>query len=312
MGRASHIILSLLEDHSYSCLMADVPEELTQKLLKWNKQHIPESVLYTEEEGHGREEIPHVTIKWGLLDDKPSKALKAILSETKPFTATIGEVSLFENEKFDVVKLTIKSDGLHKLHKRIKEEIPNEDTYPTYKPHLTLAYVKKGEGKRFVGKRPLRGEESTFEIKQLTFGSKDDTKKKLSLTEDVSELVYFTIIRQFSAVKSKGRCDIYRIPVRLAEQIIDEEYGKVLHPVEHEPDDWLTSDLLPMLNWDENLYLEVAEKLAPHAEVVLKLVPFVYDSPTGITLIDWDKGDFEAHVVYPPEFKALLANPKSR
>ncbi len=50
---------------------------------------------------------------------------------------------------FDVVVVEIISDDLKALHALIKENLPNEQTYEDYRPHLTLAYVKSGAGAKY-------------------------------------------------------------------------------------------------------------------------------------------------------------------
>ena len=34
-------------------------------------------------------------------------------------------------------------------------KLPNEDKYPIYIPHLTLAYLKPGTGKKYIGSRKI-------------------------------------------------------------------------------------------------------------------------------------------------------------
>ena len=44
---------------------------------------------------------------------------------------------------YDVVKYRIKSPVLDSLHEAAGK-YPNQDDYPEYHPHMTIAYVKKG------------------------------------------------------------------------------------------------------------------------------------------------------------------------
>ncbi|KKL17628.1 hypothetical protein LCGC14_2483660, partial [marine sediment metagenome] len=46
---------------------------------------------------------------------------------------------------YDVAIVRCKSEELTKIHDELKDTLENEDTYPTYKPHITIAYLKKGE-----------------------------------------------------------------------------------------------------------------------------------------------------------------------
>ena len=66
------------------------------------------------------------------------------------FKVQIDGVSLFENPEFDVVKLgVIKTPKLEEVNKRLSE-LPNSNQFPEYKPHITLAYVKKGSGQKYA------------------------------------------------------------------------------------------------------------------------------------------------------------------
>jgi 2'-5' RNA ligase len=62
----------------------------------------------------------------------------------------IDGINLFENEQFDVLKFNVVSDpGLQQLHDELSK-LPNNDNFPTYTPHITIAYLNKGEGKKYV------------------------------------------------------------------------------------------------------------------------------------------------------------------
>jgi 2'-5' RNA ligase len=57
---------------------------------------------------------------------------------------TIGKLSLFKKKNEDVLKLEVKSQCLRKLNKAVGkvDDLPGE-TFKKYKPHITVAYVKK-------------------------------------------------------------------------------------------------------------------------------------------------------------------------
>ena len=64
----------------------------------------------------------------------------------------VKNISLFENEEYDVVKMDIKSKDLKKMNKRLRDNFEYTSDYPEYHSHLTLAYVKKGKGKKYTTK----------------------------------------------------------------------------------------------------------------------------------------------------------------
>ena len=136
--------------YEYGCIMAHID------VWNWKSRlaMIAEEDLYVKEENgdrYGKETEPHVTLLYGI-HSKEANAQEILdyLRNLKPVTVRITGISIFENNEYDVVKYTIESDELHALNAEIKERFPYTSTYPTYKPHMTIAYVKKGQGKKYV------------------------------------------------------------------------------------------------------------------------------------------------------------------
>ncbi len=65
---------------------------------------------------------------------------------------TIKGIDIFQNEEFDVVKFNVVlNDELKNINEALKE-LPYTSDYDEYLPHVTIAYVKKGTGKKYVKK----------------------------------------------------------------------------------------------------------------------------------------------------------------
>jgi 2'-5' RNA ligase len=136
--------------YEYGCIMALVDEEDSKKIIQFNKSIIPDEILYVEEgQEYGRETEPHVTVKFGFTKNYSKGGVGKLISNIDPFIIKITKIDIFSNEKFDVVKFNVESDFLRKLNTLVSK-LPNEDKHPTYNPHLTLAYVRTGMGKRFI------------------------------------------------------------------------------------------------------------------------------------------------------------------
>lgn len=144
---------------------------------------IPDSELYTEEknDSYGRENEPHITVKYGLKTNDPSD-VKKIVSNHPPIKAKMGKVSIFENGKYDVVKVEIDSPDLHALNKKIEDEaeisLPKNETFD-YSPHATIAYVKPGEGRKYIGDKFFEGGEATFD--EITVSTRDGRQHQIKL-----------------------------------------------------------------------------------------------------------------------------------
>jgi len=134
--------------YEYGCVMIEVPvsnwDELTNSI-------DPKDVYTGGDDSHGIQEYPHLTLLYGLEKDVTEDQVKSILDKFNgELHIDIDGINLFENEQFDVLKFNVVSDsGLQELHDELSK-LPNNDKFPTYKPHITIAYLNKGEGKKYV------------------------------------------------------------------------------------------------------------------------------------------------------------------
>lgn len=131
----------------YGCLMALPPIDYGYKMVNLAKRLIPVKNLYTDPNdpsyGHTDQDF-HCTLKYGFSPDLMKVDVAKILKGMSPFLIKLKALNLFENDKYDVVKFEVeKCPVLTELRSRC-DGYPNSDSYPDYKPHMTLAYVKKG------------------------------------------------------------------------------------------------------------------------------------------------------------------------
>lgn len=154
----------------------------------WNKitSIINKEDLYNEE-GYGIEPDAHVTILYGFHDEVTAEEvfdLYKLNMPLRPIELRVKGINIFESSEYDVVKFDVESDMLKKAHD-IMKDLPNTETYPEYHPHITIAYVKKGEGKKYVKsfekERTLRGNKLVYSTK----GQRGDTGENLMLEEGV-------------------------------------------------------------------------------------------------------------------------------
>lgn len=173
----------ILSDYSYSSTQVNLEDPVRSEVLDWAKKNIPDEDLYTEEENHGRDDTPHITVLYGILTQDPSDIID-LLEGTGTVEATLGKVSLFENsDDYDVVKISVESEDLTDLHELLEEKLDNENKFPDYQPHVTLAYVKKGKGKRHTGSTDFEGRRLTFN--KVRFSTKKEKATFIYLNSDV-------------------------------------------------------------------------------------------------------------------------------
>jgi predicted nucleotidyltransferase len=131
----------------YGCLMVNF------EIPNWNSvisKILPKDIY--DEPGFGIEKEPHVTVLYGFKDDVQLEDVKKVVKKVLngPITVEITGVGIFETEgkPYDVVKFNVKSKELERMNKLAKK-LPHTSTFPNYQPHITIAYVKKGEGNKY-------------------------------------------------------------------------------------------------------------------------------------------------------------------
>ena len=138
-------------DH-FGCVMLDA------KVPDWAEKHlsgIDKKDLYEEDDddSYGLNDTPHITLLYGLHEDEvePDTIMDVIKQDVGPVTTDIKNISIFENEKYDVVKYDVPvTEDLKKYRDMFKKTFPNTQSFPDFHPHVTLAYVKPGEGSKYV------------------------------------------------------------------------------------------------------------------------------------------------------------------
>ena len=142
------------EKSSAGCLMLD----MSKKIGNWKdvtKIIDPADLYQDSTDDYGIENEPHITVLFGFMPSIKPSDVKDFLSDIKQtikFKLTgIGMFPGGDKKPFDVIKFDVESPDLQELHKKC-EEIPNKQNFPDYHPHMTIAYVKKGKGERYVKK----------------------------------------------------------------------------------------------------------------------------------------------------------------
>jgi tRNA nucleotidyltransferase/poly(A) polymerase/predicted GNAT family acetyltransferase len=171
----------------YGCLMLFLDVPIWTKITSIIS---PDDVY--DEPGYGIETEPHTTILYGFHDEVTSEDCFSLFEKNmpiEPIKIGIKGISFFTgNPKFDVVKFDVESPELTKLNE-IMKALPHTSAFPDYHPHITIAYVKPGEGQKYIKpfekNRMLNGTELVYTWK----GHKGNDGDKLMLDGSVDESI---------------------------------------------------------------------------------------------------------------------------
>jgi len=173
------------DNYDYGCVMLyfDIKKTVWTKF----QDMIDKDDIYTEDgdQSYGLEYEPHVTILYGLHADINDSTIKELIDGMNRVELKLREISIFENEKFDVVKFDIIGESKKKLSAMNGEfaKLPHTTNYPDYHPHSTIAYVKPGTGKKYI--KTLTGDDIiTVNPTQVAYSKADGSKIKYKLKNE--------------------------------------------------------------------------------------------------------------------------------
>lgn len=166
----------------HSCVMVNVKDPRFVKEFKKITDGIPDEDIYDppEEEKYGREDRPHVTVKYGLHTDDVED-VRPLIEGFGQIKFKIKGVSFFrkDDREYDVLKLDVESDDLERLRKKVEGSLESTDEFPIYHPHMTLAYLKRGMAEKYVDALKEEFQGDMFEIDSVCFSDKGSGKVEI-------------------------------------------------------------------------------------------------------------------------------------
>jgi len=163
--------------HNHSSTQFVIPKHIASDILNFSKGIHDNELYENDEEKYGREDEIHCTVLYGLTDETPENTFKE-LKKFNPFVVKLGKTSSFTTAKdYDVLKIEIISPELEKMHYYLEENLANENKFPEYKPHCTIAYLKKGEAEKYINDSRFEG--MSFIINKIEFSSFNGEKVKM-------------------------------------------------------------------------------------------------------------------------------------
>lgn len=158
-------------DINYGCLMLMMPSHIKEQAL-----YIASQIDHNDLHEIGIEDETHVTVKYGFNEGVTPGQITQTIQGLLPVTIQIGDLSLFENDEFDVLKLNIESAKLRRMNEAVSE-LDVIEGRPNYTPHMTIAYLKSGTGRSYLGlNNPLKGISTRGE---LVYSDKDKNKSPI-------------------------------------------------------------------------------------------------------------------------------------
>ena len=159
--------------------------ESSKKIQNWGKKQIPDEQLYykKKEKGtptdFGRELDTHITILYGVCANN-IEVVETLLKDQKPLKAKLRQIGFFKSpDGYEPLIIKVESEDLNRLHFLIKETLCVQTSFDIYKPHCTIAYLKKGEAMKYAGDRTFDGINLTFD--KIVFVNNDDIETFVNL-----------------------------------------------------------------------------------------------------------------------------------
>lgn len=163
---------TLYGDHKFGCVMVPLTGQAAIELL--SRANLVRDCDLADD---GREDEPHVTVRYGFHDGVTQDEIEEALRGKGPFELTLGKVSCFygadSGKDYDVLKVDVTSPHLKALHS-ILGQLPNTAKFKEYRPHATLAYVQAGKGKEYV--KLLAPLDLTVTVDELTYSDAEKNK----------------------------------------------------------------------------------------------------------------------------------------
>lgn len=122
------------------------------KIQELHNQIDEEDIYNDDKDDFGLEKKPHTTLLYGLHEGITDQHIIDVTNNHHFGTCSLTNVSLFEtNPDYDVLKFDVDGDGLHECNSDLRK-YPHTNDFPDYHPHLTIGYIKKGKGQKYVDK----------------------------------------------------------------------------------------------------------------------------------------------------------------
>lgn len=137
------------QKYDYNCLMLyyDIPnwDEIVNSIVNMDD-------IYTIDDEFGIENDPHITILYGLDKEVGIEDVKSLCKPLAEYETTIDSISIFECEGYDVLKFNVNCPNVKETNSELTDTFEYTSDFDEYIPHMTIAYLKVGAGKKYCKK----------------------------------------------------------------------------------------------------------------------------------------------------------------
>lgn len=175
-----------IDTDDLGCIMLDLEPMQVMEYMQGHEDDLFENPKW-EQGSVPAETVPHVTLLYGLLENGNvwKDKVDTLLKDWSVKTVTIDEVGYFDTpDSYAVVAHLEKTPELVDGHERLTL-LPHVNTFSEYKPHMTLAYIKKdADVDEWV--ESLGQQYNGVEIKasKINYGDKPEKDKKKAKSEN--------------------------------------------------------------------------------------------------------------------------------
>ena len=137
------------EDYKFGCVLLQLEIPNWEKILSSINK---EDVYKIHDESYSLQKFPHITSLYGIHSDVKDSDVIEIINKYKykDFDIEATGISSFSNKDFDVIKFGVKlNETLQGFHDELSK-LPNSDEFPTYIPHITIAYLQPGTAQKYI------------------------------------------------------------------------------------------------------------------------------------------------------------------
>ena len=194
-----------------SCLMAMVPWTIADDVRRLALS-IPDSELFHDDAtDSGRELDTHATVVYGIETTDVEEVYPFLMQAT----CSMSKLTWFHRPEkgYHVLVFEVESADLIGMNRKIRSSLANVQTFDSYIPHVTLAYIRDGSNLEFIEKS-IAAKSGTiigqrFVVSEYEFSSRDGSSYSIvkGASERIARAVAMDVMaeRVASASTQKGR-----------------------------------------------------------------------------------------------------------